>query len=161
MLFATPGRTDIVYSAFEWAWVDSTENEPLIVYSTGASPRTAILDSIPEGQRHYPNAHVFFGAGDTPILQKVVFSNFGANAVTYELRVYPDAADTVNYAANYTVVCGGYIASGGDPLECNYTTRDGDGILLAPGSYMAAMGKGASDDAKGTVMIQGLRRSRR
>jgi hypothetical protein len=158
----TPGVTTVNMHALEWVWTDTTETEPIIVYSTASTPRQAVLDSIPSGQRHAPIAHVFFGRDDTPVLEKVIFTNLAANAVTYELRVYTDVGRAISYTNNYYVLCAAYMASGGGSEVFDFgQAKLGGGVRLSQYSYIAAFAKGASANSSGTVNIVGQRRAQR
>jgi len=140
--------------AWEWAWVDTAENQPLILYATNTTPRQARLDSIPAGLRHEPVAQAFFGQNESPLLESVTFVNYGANAITYELRVYPEVGDSVRFDEQYTVVAPAYIASGGDAVTVDFP----GGLAVQPRGYLAAMALGSTTNCKGAVILQGRRR---
>lgn len=159
---STLGKTTANLHAFEWAWTDTTETEPILVFTTGSTVRGALLDSIPASKRHAPIAHAFFGANDTPVIEKVIFANAAANAVTYELRVYTDVGRAISYTDNYYVLCTAYIPSGGGSEVFDFgENKVGGGVWLSQYSYVAAFAKGDAANADGTVTIVGQRRARR
>ena len=140
--------------AWEWAWLDTMEHQPLILYRSGTTPRQAKLDSIPAGARHEPVAQAFFGANESPLLESVTFVNYGANAITYELRLYPDVGDSIRFDQQYTVVAPAYIPSGGDAVTVEFP----GGLAVQPRGYLAAMALGGAANTKGAVIITGRRR---
>lgn len=145
--------SDSVFHAFEAAYLDAPMDAALIVFSTGPSVRAAILDTIKAGDLHSPIAHRLFGQQHRrPTVDRVTFANGVANALTYELRVYPDATGDLDYTTGYYVACGPlYIASGGDPQGCDFK----NGLALGPKTFIAAFAKGAADNLTGTVTIEG------
>ena len=157
----TPCVTDSTWIAFESAFLDTAENQPIVLFTTGTQPQDVLLDSIPTGRVNYPIGHVLFGDrgwGSTiPTIDKVIFTNYGAAAVTYELRIYHGIQLPLVYGEDYEVRCAGYIASGGNPIVCDYGPN---GLSLEAESYVAGFAKGASANASGTMLIIGTRSTR-
>uniref|UniRef100_A0A6M3XCR0 Putative baseplate wedge initiator n=1 Tax=viral metagenome TaxID=1070528 RepID=A0A6M3XCR0_9ZZZZ len=149
--------TDSVYKAFSQAWIDTAESQPLIVWSSAATPRQTKLDSIPANLLHYPIAHLFFGKNDQGILNQVIYSNFGANAITYELRVYSDLNHVVDYTKNYDIKCPAYVASGGGPAIFDFGP---EGLYIGPQAYVAVWALGGGANSKGSATLVGRRSNR-
>uniref|UniRef100_A0A6H1ZBF4 Putative baseplate wedge initiator n=1 Tax=viral metagenome TaxID=1070528 RepID=A0A6H1ZBF4_9ZZZZ len=149
--------TDSVYKAFSQAWIDTAESQPLITWSAASTPRQAKLDSIPANLLHYPVAHLFFGKNDQGVLNQVIYSNFGANAITYELRVYSDLNHIVDYTKNYDVKCPAYVASGGGPAIFDFGET---GLYLGPQTYVAVWALGGGANSKGSATLVGRRSNR-
>ena len=143
--------------AWEWAWLDSSEASPIIVYSDGSSPRSSLLDSIPVSRRDYPVAHAFFGENESPRIFSITFANtYNSQAgVWYEARVYGDNMRTINYDENYSVLCTAYISAGEPPATFDFGPS---GRWMSPGTYLVIMGKSAAANADGSVTIVGQRR---
>jgi hypothetical protein len=102
---ASAGASSADWTAFEAAWLDTEEVKPLLVFTGGASPRSALLDSIPGGELHYPVAQRYFGKYDRPFLGGVSAALTGdTDTLHVELRVYPDWADGRDNTDGFYVV---------------------------------------------------------
>lgn len=157
--------TDSSFMLFENAYMDTSESIPLLVFTTGYTPRQAKQDSLLANLLHYPNAHQLFGKSartvtrqlrSQPSLKSVIFSNYGANAVTYELRLYHDLTIGEDYSDDYEVLFSAYIPSGGDAVDFSWP----QGKMIEPFSALAAFAKGDGANAKGSVTFVGKRQSR-
>jgi len=151
-------KTPVPYAVFTNSYLEQAGDHPIMVYTNAASPRSAKLDSIPADLIHYPTAQLIFGKGDTPILQKVIYENYGANAITYQLRVYHNVYGVIDFNSDYEIKCPSYIASGGGQSVFDFGEM---GLYLGPNSAIVAFAKGAAANAKGSVTLVGQRRYRR
>jgi len=147
-------QTDSTYAVFENAYVEASRDHPLIVFSGADSPRGAKLDSIPQDLIHYPVAHVIADQDQTLMLERVIYTNYAANALTFQLRVYHNVYGTIDYTKDYEIKCPAYIASGGDPVEFDF----GDGLYLGPNTAVAVFAKGAAANSDGSATLIGRRR---
>lgn len=93
--------------AFEGAWSDTAQSQSLIAYSSAYSPRGSIVDSIPTGVLHRPQALRYFGRiPKRPLLERFTVTKLGpADTVHVQVRVYPNWVDgRGDMADNYYVL---------------------------------------------------------
>lgn len=154
-----PDSTAKNFHAWDMAWLDTTETQPILIYQVDKTPRQSRIDSIPAGQRWGPVGHKLFGKNDYPVIEKVSFVNNDTTAVQVELRVYSDVARTISYTNNYYVAAKGICAKNGSNLEFDFgNATDGRGLFIGPMSYVAGYAKAAVANASITMTLQGVKK---
>ena len=127
----------------------------MLVFSGADSPRGTLLDSIPQDRINYPIAHVFFDNDQTGVLDRVEWVNYGANAITYQLRVYHTVYGVIDYTSGYDIKAPAYVASGGTSVVYEFGPY---GLYLGPNTAVAAFAKASQSNGKGSVTLSGRRR---
>lgn len=140
---------------FESAVADTDEVLPLLVFSTGATPRGARLDSIPAGKLHYPIAHrVFDWKKGSPTIGSVELELLSTtDSVHVEVRAYPDLSDARNLSVGYEQLWRGVLTQG----ERRVTVAIDR--VLPMGAYVSVWAKGSAANASIVVRLKGTRRN--
>lgn len=141
---------------FEQAWMDSTEDLPLLVYSSNASPRTTKLDSIPAYGVWNPIAHKYFDKNSQGSLDFVHWDHLAkSDSTMWELRLYPDMMSLTK----------GYEVKARGKLNKSAPFEDVPlGFLVPQNSYVAVYAKMTSTapvgavDTTGSVVLRGRTR---
>jgi len=98
---------DSIFSTIERVWIDSggTHASYAVVFGGGASPRSAVIDSVPAG-RYKAGAMSVHAGGDGSKNDIIEFDRLtvgshdpsSADICQFELRLYPDALDTLRWS---------------------------------------------------------------
>uniref|UniRef100_A0A6M3IYZ5 Putative lectin/glucanase superfamily protein n=1 Tax=viral metagenome TaxID=1070528 RepID=A0A6M3IYZ5_9ZZZZ len=142
--FDVPETTSVNLHVFESAYLDSEEVMPMIVYTPGGSPRSALLDTIPAGAIHMPIAHRTFDKGMIPWLQDVTFRHLSPTDTTeWQLRAYGDLEDARDLDDGYNV-----LAEARTHANHPVDTQALD-ITLPSYSYLAVFSRASSGSVRG------------
>jgi hypothetical protein len=147
--------------AYETAWLDTPIAHSIIVFSSAASARNSMLDTLAANTYSSPKAHVFSGRSKRGQVENLVIDYVDAQLLsgapaTCEFRTYRGVHRAVNYNAKYVVAA---VADSSTMSAGGFFSTDwgGRGLYLGEQSYAAWVCKGAAADADVGVTIVGRR----